>query len=327
MARIRTVKPEFWTSEQIMECSPLARLLFIGLWNFCDDRGVHPVAYKTLKAEVFPADDILSSDVERMVGELVSIGLLGVFEAEGRQWWYVTGWRHQIINRPSKSRYPEPPRCAPLPSAAGHGADSDDEIMDEFPISDQDSVIAHRGLMDDSMSPHCTLTDGVGVGVGVGGKPKPLSVVERSGQPPPLPPTTTEQRAPTRQGHVCGLLRKAGMADAAPHYLTDETWMAIFSKRSDEEIVELAKEKMAGRPGQRTGLKYIAPALLEDPPQIVMLPGARASPINGRRQASSSGRQAAIDNYAAEAAQARGDHCERSIGGERDITGESVRVS
>ncbi len=77
MARIRTIKPEFWTSEQIMECSPMARLLFIGLWNFCDDRGVHPVAYKTLKAEVFPADDILASDVERLVTELVSNELLG----------------------------------------------------------------------------------------------------------------------------------------------------------------------------------------------------------------------------------------------------------
>ena len=126
MARIRTIKPEFWTSEQIMECSPLARLMFIGLWNFCDDRGVHPVAYKTLKAEVFPADDILSSDIERMVAELVSLDLLCVFEAEGRKWWYVTGWRHQLINRPSKSRYPEPPRCAlqplylPVPRRRNH---------------------------------------------------------------------------------------------------------------------------------------------------------------------------------------------------------------
>jgi len=42
MARIRTIKPEFWVSEQVGECSPNARLLFIGMWNFCDDRGVHP---------------------------------------------------------------------------------------------------------------------------------------------------------------------------------------------------------------------------------------------------------------------------------------------
>lgn len=41
MARIRTIKPEFWTAEQVMELSRDARLLFIGMWNFCDDAGVH----------------------------------------------------------------------------------------------------------------------------------------------------------------------------------------------------------------------------------------------------------------------------------------------
>ena len=63
MARIRTIKPEFWTSEQVMECSPLARLLFIGVWNFCDDAGNHPMSAKTLKALVFPGDDITSAKV------------------------------------------------------------------------------------------------------------------------------------------------------------------------------------------------------------------------------------------------------------------------
>ena len=29
MARIRSVKPEYWTSEQVMECSPTARLLLL----------------------------------------------------------------------------------------------------------------------------------------------------------------------------------------------------------------------------------------------------------------------------------------------------------
>ena len=32
MPRIRTIKPEFWTDEKIIELSLPARLLFIGLW-------------------------------------------------------------------------------------------------------------------------------------------------------------------------------------------------------------------------------------------------------------------------------------------------------
>jgi hypothetical protein len=46
MARIRTIRPEFWTSEQVTECSMPARLLFIGLWNFCDDGGRMPYSPK-----------------------------------------------------------------------------------------------------------------------------------------------------------------------------------------------------------------------------------------------------------------------------------------
>ena len=125
----------------------------------------------------------------------------------------------------------------------------------------------------------------------------------------------------TRKGEVCGLLRKAGMSDAAPHYLTDDAWASILAKRTNEEIIEVAKAKMAAMPNQRIGLKYIAPALLDDPKPIEER--ARGSP------AVLSGRQARIDNYAAQAAAARGDYGNEHGNGrtERDITGEAVRVA
>ena len=59
MARIRTIKPEFWTSEQVVECSPTARLLFIGLWNFCDDAGNQPASAKQSRCRFFPATTFL----------------------------------------------------------------------------------------------------------------------------------------------------------------------------------------------------------------------------------------------------------------------------
>jgi len=97
MARIRSIKPQFWTSEQIAECSPNARLLFIGMWNFCDDYGVHPASVARLKMEIFPADALSTEDIRRMVAELLANGLIEEYEipGEGRYWW-VTGWdRHQ----------------------------------------------------------------------------------------------------------------------------------------------------------------------------------------------------------------------------------------
>lgn len=109
MARIRTIKPEFWTSEQVMDCSTNARLLFIGLWNFCDDAGRMAASAKRMKASVFPSDDFTSEDVRRMIDELSANGLISLYVVDGIEYLYVTGWHHQKIDRPQKSKIPDPP--------------------------------------------------------------------------------------------------------------------------------------------------------------------------------------------------------------------------
>ena len=106
MARIRTVKPEFWSSEQVMECKPLTRLLFIGIWNFCDDYGNHPMSAKTIKALVFPGDDITASEIQTMLAELSANSLIDTYQHEGKTYLHVCGWKHQKIDRPSR-KYPE----------------------------------------------------------------------------------------------------------------------------------------------------------------------------------------------------------------------------
>lgn len=73
MARIRTVKPEFWTDEKVVECSIPARLLFIGLFNFANDMGCLERSPKRLKMQIFPADAL---DCEPLIQELITHGLL-----------------------------------------------------------------------------------------------------------------------------------------------------------------------------------------------------------------------------------------------------------
>lgn len=104
MARIRTIKPEFWTSEQVTECSLSARLLFIGMWNFADDGGNLAASVKTAKMQIFPADNI---DIAPLVHELLSVGLLVEYHVNGRNYWHITGWKHQQINRPSPLKHPQ----------------------------------------------------------------------------------------------------------------------------------------------------------------------------------------------------------------------------
>jgi hypothetical protein len=106
MGRIRSIKPEFFTSEQIVECSTSARLLFVGLWCFSDDAGRHPASVRRLKMEVFPGDTLTQQQVAAMVGELIEAGLLIEYTSQGQSYWEVTGWsKHQRVDRPT-IKYP-----------------------------------------------------------------------------------------------------------------------------------------------------------------------------------------------------------------------------
>jgi hypothetical protein len=109
MSRIRTIKPEFWTSEQVVECSTTARLLFIGLWNFCDDYGNHPASPRQIKAEVFPCDDFTAANIQGMLLELSRNGLIIFYSVEGKDYFHVTGWSHQRIDKRQKAKFPPYP--------------------------------------------------------------------------------------------------------------------------------------------------------------------------------------------------------------------------
>ncbi len=108
MARNRMVKADFWVSEQIVSCSRDARLLFIGLWCFCDDAGVHPASLKRLKMEVFPGDNCSEDDIKHWLDELLQYGLIREYAVQENLYWIVTGWKkHQKIDKPTY-RFPVP---------------------------------------------------------------------------------------------------------------------------------------------------------------------------------------------------------------------------
>jgi uncharacterized phage protein (TIGR02220 family) len=106
MARIRTIKPDFWTDEKIVELSFEARLFFIGSWNFADDYGNLQRSAKKLKMQIFPADAI---DCEPLICSLIDHGLLTEYDVNGETFLHIKGFKdHQVINRPSKTALPTP---------------------------------------------------------------------------------------------------------------------------------------------------------------------------------------------------------------------------
>lgn len=108
MARIRTIKPEFFTSEDIVGLSTHARLLYIALWCEADREGRFSWKPKTFKMRYFPGD---SANIDKLCDELRQAGLVMVYIVNDQQYAFIpTFHAHQHINpREAKSQLPEPP--------------------------------------------------------------------------------------------------------------------------------------------------------------------------------------------------------------------------
>lgn len=91
-----------------MECSPITRLMFVGMWNFADDCGRLPFSTKTIKAQIFPSDDISLDTISGMIQELSKNGLILHYSVANKDYFQITGWHHQRIDKPQPAKYPAP---------------------------------------------------------------------------------------------------------------------------------------------------------------------------------------------------------------------------
>lgn len=128
MARIRTIKPEFFTSLTIADLPFTARLTFIGLWTEADDEGRLLYDPRLVRAAVWPLDDRSVEDVVNDVGALTERSLIVHYKVDGREYLQINGWaEHQKINRPQPSKLPPPPNegdDATFPHDTGAGESS-----------------------------------------------------------------------------------------------------------------------------------------------------------------------------------------------------------
>ena len=128
MARIRTIKPGFFTSEDVACLSIRARLTWIGLWTYADDNGRGKDNTRLIKAALYPLDDFTLHEVDEDMAELENAGRIIRYEVGGAPYFQIVAWEvHQRIQRPTASRIP-----API------------HLM-------EDSVSPHGGLREDSM--------------------------------------------------------------------------------------------------------------------------------------------------------------------------------
>lgn len=138
MARIRTIKPEFFTSLTVADLTPEQRLTFIGLWTHVDDAGRCVDDARLIKAAVWPLDDRTAADIEVDLKALTESSLITRYILNRKRYIAVKNWaEHQRINRPSPSKLPAPEQGEqPPPEPPTSGND--------------DSLNAHAQLTEDS---------------------------------------------------------------------------------------------------------------------------------------------------------------------------------
>ncbi len=112
MARIRSLKPEFWEDEEIGMLSRDARLLFMACWSAADDEGLLRWSSANLKASAFRYDDdITTATLEELMAELAASPFVVPYKGGKAQQslaWIPGFHKHQKPNRPQPSKLPPP---------------------------------------------------------------------------------------------------------------------------------------------------------------------------------------------------------------------------
>lgn len=112
MARIRSIKPGFWTDEKLTQLSRDARLTFLGLISaMADDAGRCKGDTRLVKAAVWPLDDdIDTADIRAHLEQLADTGRIVIYWHDRAEYIQIVNWkRHQRIDKPRPSEHPEPP--------------------------------------------------------------------------------------------------------------------------------------------------------------------------------------------------------------------------
>lgn len=143
VARIRTIKPDFFTSADIVALTPLSRLFYVSTWCEADREGRLVWHLPTLKLRYFPAEQCDISEIARQV---VDVGLIEVYEVDGKQYAEIPSFsNHQTINNreaesflpPNPSKQRKEGRKGSFPASARvKDASKETPLPDDFSISD-----------------------------------------------------------------------------------------------------------------------------------------------------------------------------------------------
>lgn len=257
--RIRTIKPEFYQSEELGEVSREVRHLAAALITWADDEGYFRTHPALIAGALFPFDPDGREFVAHGLAELERVEFVELFEGGVG---FLPGFsRHQVINRVTPSR------------------------LKDKASKRLNSVSTHGGLTEDSLSTHGVLTAGregngrevegkgtsSGADVSVDDTPHPLAEVWNAHKAPKMPTWTTTGRL--RRKHADARLADRDLDAwaevvkriAASDFASGRTgqWCAtpdwlVKSPENATKVLEGNYDNRTGPPGRSNGAPVAA---------------------------------------------------------------------
>lgn len=133
MSRIRSIHPGLWTDEDFVSLSAYARLMLMGLWNECDDKGIFEWKPLTLKMRLLPADNV---DAAELLNEIAASGAVKKYDLSGKSYGAVRNFGK--FQRPKKPNDIYPATAEILAFCCVSSEPSSDEpatVPNQFPTS------------------------------------------------------------------------------------------------------------------------------------------------------------------------------------------------
>ncbi len=135
MARIRTLKPDFFRSPDTAKADFPVRIFYQALWCWADDFGVGETNINGLLGFAFPDDDeFTAQDVRRFCADCAQHFGVAFYAVSGRHYYAIPSWeKHQKLERRTERRKnPGPDDPNAVPDQRFHGcADSAPEMWRE----------------------------------------------------------------------------------------------------------------------------------------------------------------------------------------------------
>jgi hypothetical protein len=221
VARMRYLKPEFWTDSKVIRMSPFARLLFQGSWNFalCDAGHLDDDAL-ALKLKVLPADPV---NADELLEEVIATGrIVRKCTSDGKQYLQVLNLtRHQKVD----TRWT--PRCL---YCSAESSQNLPETRESFGEGQRDSAEPSDSHQDSGKD---------GMGGERRGDTKPSSSETADAVPDADPSEADSQSTREDVDHLCRLLIELMVANGSRKRNVTQKWRDEGRRLLDRDRIPL----------------------------------------------------------------------------------------